>query len=153
MRLTANRGGRSRENYSPLGPERLVFFASISLSVPAFALTFYFYLRCQSLCTKQPNGLSAYSSAPEDQPGRAGLTQTRRDGCEPHQLGTRYQRGQSTSRYLAEAASQSNATGSTQLGARDASPHNYFIHRTTTPGCNAILASTPRRLLAPACVR
>jgi hypothetical protein len=152
-RLTANRGGRSREKYSPLGPERLVFLASFFLPASALALTFTSRLRCQLLCTKQPNGLSAYSGAPEDQPGRTSLTQTRRDGFKPQQLVSRYRRGQSFYRKLAEAVAQSNATGSAQLDARDDGLHNYFIHQTAALAYNPLLASTLDRLPAPAYVR
>jgi hypothetical protein len=89
--------------------------------------------------------------APEVQPYRSGLTQTRRV-AEAHQLVTRYRRGQSFDSKLAGDASQSIETGSAQLDARLDGPHSYFIHRTATPACNAHLLSTPDRLPAPACV-
>lgn len=88
--------------------------------------------------------------APEDQSFRTGLTQ-RRGMAEALQLVTRYQRGQSNMRHLAEAASQSKATGSAQLDLRDDGLHKQFISRIASLLYNLLLASTPSRLPVPAC--
>jgi hypothetical protein len=148
--LTANRGGWSRENSSPLGPERLVFFENLFTSY-CIRSDFLLLSMVSEFLHQTAKRALHLCGAPEDQPSRTCLTQTRRDGFEPQQLVTRYQHGQSFHRTLAEADAQSSATGSTQLGFRDDGLHNHFIHRTASLGCSALLLSTPDRLPVQAC--
>lgn len=75
-----------------------------------------------SAAPNSQTGSPLLGGAPEVQPGRSGLTQTRRDGSRASPVSHEISKRAELLQKLAGAASQSNATGSTQLDPRDSSP-------------------------------
>ena len=129
-------------------PRKAVFFASFFYS-HCTCSDFLLLSRCQTSLHQTSKRALQQCGAPEDQRFRTGLTQTRRDGRSSpvsYEIPARAELWQ----MLAEAASQSNATGSAQLGAGDCGLH-IFTCRRLTPAGNPPLLSVRDKLPAPAC--
>ena len=130
-RLTANRGEPVNRKHCPPWPRRVCILAYVSNTDSASALTFTSICGVRLSLHQTAKRSLRTGGAPEDQPGRTGLTQTLWVETNSLQLSTRYRRGQSIAK-LGGGRCQSNATGSTQLGARLDDPHNCFTCRTAT---------------------